>query len=33
MKIAPVLTDLIGNTPLLALDRYAPGAHLSLIHI
>lgn len=25
MKIAPVLTDLIGNTPLLALDRYAPG--------
>ena len=26
MKIAPVLTDLIGNTPLLALDRYAPGA-------
>ena len=28
MKIAPVLTDLIGNTPLLALDRYAPGAHI-----
>ena len=26
MKVAPVLTDLIGNTPLLALDRYAPGA-------
>lgn len=28
MKIAPVLTDLIGNTPLLALDRYAPGTHI-----
>ena len=28
MKIAPVLTGLIGNTPLLALDRYAPGTHI-----
>lgn len=26
MKIANVLTDLIGNTPLLALERFAPGA-------
>lgn len=26
MKIAQVLTDLIGNTPLLALDRFAPKA-------
>ena len=26
MQIAHILTDLIGNTPLLALERYAPGA-------
>ena len=25
MQIARSLTDLIGNTPLLALERYAPG--------
>lgn len=26
MKVAHIITDLIGNTPLLALERYAPGA-------
>ena len=25
MKIASILTDLIGNTPLLRLERFAPG--------
>ena len=28
MQIAHILTDLIGNTPLLALERYAPGARI-----
>ena len=28
MRIAHQLTDLIGNTPLLALERFAPGANL-----
>ena len=28
MRIAHQLTDLIGNTPLLALDRFAPGQHI-----
>lgn len=28
MKIAHALTDLIGNTPLLALDRFAPDTHI-----
>lgn len=28
MKIAHALTDLIGNTPLLALERFAPGANI-----
>ena len=26
MRIAHSILDLIGNTPLLALERYAPGA-------
>ena len=26
MKVASVLTDLVGHTPLLALERFAPGA-------
>ena len=28
MSIAHILTDLIGNTPLLALERYAPNARI-----
>ena len=28
MRIAHAILDLIGNTPLLALERYAPGAHV-----
>ena len=28
MRIAHSILDLIGNTPLLALERYAPGAHV-----
>lgn len=28
MRIAHQLTDLIGNTPLLALERFAPGQHI-----
>ncbi len=28
MKIAHTLTDLIGNTPLLALERFAPGGQI-----
>lgn len=28
MKVANQLTDLIGNTPLLALERFAPGANI-----
>ena len=28
MPIAHQLTDLIGNTPLLALERFAPGARI-----
>ena len=28
MKIAHVLTDLVGNTPLLALERFAPGVRV-----
>ena len=28
MNVAHILTDLIGNTPLLALERYAPGTRV-----
>ncbi|NCB62416.1 MAG: cysteine synthase A [Clostridia bacterium] len=31
MKVAHQLTDLIGNTPLLALERFAPGAGAKIL--